>query len=90
MKIERNEITIRDLTEGYSDDGEGGVIGYRGRLDIRPPYQREFIYGENDRNAVIKGVAIGFPLNVMYWAKLGDERFEILEGQQRTISICQQ
>ncbi len=89
MKIDRLEITIRDLTEGYSDDGEGGVVGCGGRLDIRPPYQREFIYGEDDRNAVIKSVASGFPLNVMYWAKLEDGRFEILDGQQRTISICQ-
>ncbi len=89
MKIDQLEITIRELTEGYKDEGEGGVVSYGGRLDVRPPYQREFIYGVDQRDAVIKSVARGFPLNVMYWARLGDERFEILDGQQRTISICQ-
>ena len=89
MNIGLLAITIRDLTEGYSDDGDGGVVGYGGHLDIRPPYQREFIYGEKDRNAVIESVAKDFPLNVMYWAKAGEDRFEILDGQQRTISICQ-
>lgn len=40
MKITLKEIAIRDLVEGYQDDGEGGVVGYAGRLNIRPPYQR--------------------------------------------------
>lgn len=44
MKIELKEISIRELTNGYSDNDEGGVVGYGGKLDIRPPYQREFIY----------------------------------------------
>ena len=91
MKIKSRKITIGKLVEGYSEngqDGEDGVFGYGGKLNIRPPYQREFIYEEDARNAVIKSVASGFPLNVMYWAKLEDGRFEILDGQQRTISIC--
>ena len=89
MKIKRREIAIRDLAEGYSDDGEGGVVGYDGKLDIRPPYQREFIYREKQRDAVVETVRQGFPLNVMYWADRGDETFEIIDGQQRTISVCQ-
>ena len=44
MKIELKKITVRDLVAGYSDDGEGGVRGYGGKLDIRPPFQREFVY----------------------------------------------
>ena len=38
MKIILKEITIKELAEGYQDNNEGGVIGYSGRLDIRPPY----------------------------------------------------
>lgn len=68
MKIELKEITVRDLVEGYHDNGDGGVTGYGGCLDIRPPYQREFIYKDKQRNAVIDTVRKGFPLNVMYWA----------------------
>lgn len=88
MKIQLREITVRELTEGYIDDNEGGVRGYGGNLDIRPPYQREFVYKERQRNAVIETVQHGFPLNVMYWADRGDGTFEIIDGQQRTISIC--
>lgn len=89
MKIEPKEITIRELTEGYQDSGDEGVVGYGGRLDIRPPYQREFIYTGAQREAVIDTVTKNYPLNVMYWAVREDDTFEIIDGQQRTISICQ-
>jgi len=89
MKIELKEIKVRDLTKGYEDNQEGGVIGYDGKLDIRPPYQREFIYKDKQRNAVIDTITKDFPLNVMYWAVRDDGNFEIIDGQQRTISICQ-
>ena len=89
MKIELKEITVRKLTEGYEDNDEGGVVGYGGRLDIRPPYQREFIYKDKQRDAVINTLTREFPLNVMYWAVRDDGNFEIIDGQQRTISVCQ-
>ena len=43
MKIELIDLTVRDLVDGYSDDGEGGVVGYGGKLDILPPFQREAV-----------------------------------------------
>ncbi|MDE0280856.1 MAG: DUF262 domain-containing protein [Gammaproteobacteria bacterium] len=89
MKIELLEVTVGDLVDGYSDNDKGAVTGYSGKLDIRPPYQREFVYEEKQRNAVIETVDNGYPLNVMYWADRGDGTFEIIDGQQRTISICQ-
>ena len=89
MKIDLKEIPIRDLVDGYKDKEEEGVVGYGGRLDIRPKYQREFVYDDKKRNAVIETVMNGFPLNVMYWVDRGDGTFEVLDGQQRTISICQ-
>ncbi|MCD8072341.1 MAG: DUF262 domain-containing protein [Alistipes sp.] len=89
MKIELIEITIRDLTENYSDNQDDGVTGYAGRLDIRPPYQREFIYKDKQRSAVVDTVMKGFPLNVMYWAVKQEGSYEVIDGQQRTISICQ-
>ena len=88
MKIKLNEIPVREIVEGFKDDAENGVIGYDGKLDIRPAFQREFIYNEKERNAVIDTVNKGFPLNVMYWCK-NDDKFELLDGQQRTLSICQ-
>ena len=89
MNIELKEITVRELTTGYQDNNENGVIGYDGKLDIRPPYQREFVYDEKERNAVLNTLQNDFPLNVMYWAVREDGGFEVIDGQQRTISICQ-
>ena len=89
MKIELKEIKVRDLADGYEDNDEGGVVGYGGKLDIRPPYQREFIYKDKQRDAVIDTITKNFPLNVMYWAVREDGNFEVIDGQQRTISICQ-
>lgn len=74
---------MRELTRGYEDNEEGGVRGYDGRLDIRPPYQREFIYDDKKRNAVITTVKRGFPLNVMYWAEReadAEVPYEVLDG----------
>lgn len=82
-------ITIRDLYEGYTNNNEEGVVGYGGKLNIRPAYQREFIYSDKKRDEVIKTVYKGFPLNTMYWAKTDDSNFEMIDGQQRTLSICQ-
>ena len=89
MEISLKEITIRELIEGYKDNGVEGVRGYNDKLDIRPPYQREFIYKDKQRDAVITTIVQNFPLNVMYWADRGDGTFEVIDGQQRTISICQ-
>ena len=89
MKIVLHEITIAELTKGYTDNQESGVRGYDGKLDIRPPYQREFVYSEKQRNAVIDTLTKNFPLNVMYWAVRDDGNYEIIDGQQRTVSICQ-
>ncbi|MBQ6276091.1 MAG: DUF262 domain-containing protein [Bacteroidales bacterium] len=89
MQIELHKITVRDLTNGYADNAEKGVCAYGGKLDVRPPYQREFVYKDKQRDAVIDTLTQGFPLNVMYWATREDGTFEIIDGQQRTISICQ-
>lgn len=88
MKITLKNVPISELTSGYKDMAESGVTGFGGKLNIRPAFQREFIYKERQRNEVIHTVTKGFPLNMMYWAVAGDD-FELLDGQQRTISICQ-
>lgn len=89
MNIDPKEITVRELYEGYKDNEENGVIGYGGKLDIRPAYQREFIYKDKQRDAVVETVMRDYPLNVMYWAVRDEGGFEVIDGQQRTISICQ-
>ena len=89
MKIELHEITVREVSKNYVDNAEEGVVGYNGKLNIRPKYQREFVYDDKKRDAVIDTIFKDFPLNVMYWVKNEDGTFEVLDGQQRTISFCQ-
>lgn len=89
MKITMHEIPIGEVAEKFYDDPELGCSGYGGRLNIRPAFQREFVYNDDQRDNVIRTVKKNFPLNVMYWIKGDDGNFEMLDGQQRTISICQ-
>ena len=89
MKIDLHKISIRKVVVGYKDSAEEGVVAYGGKLDIRPKYQREFVYKEKQRNAVIETIKNSFPLNVMYWMIREDDGYEVLDGQQRTISIGQ-
>lgn len=86
MDIELKEITIAELTFNYQDNAENGVVGFGGKLDIRTPYQREFIYKDKQRDAVIDTVIRGFPLNVMYWAVKDCDNFEVIDGQQRFLN----
>lgn len=88
MEIELEKISIKQLVANYQDNEEAGVTGFDGLLNIRPPYQREFVYSDKQREAVINTVIRGFPLNMMYWA-VTENGFEIIDGQQRTVSICQ-
>jgi len=62
MKIELHKIPIREVVAGYKDSAEEGVVAYGGKLDIRPKYQREFVYEEKQRNAVIETIKNSFPL----------------------------
>ncbi|KKR78856.1 MAG: HNH endonuclease domain protein [Candidatus Nomurabacteria bacterium GW2011_GWA2_40_9] len=89
MKIELHKIKISEVVKDYKDSAEEGVSAFGGKLDIRPKYQREFVYSGKQRDEVIRTVKNGFPLNVMYWVKKEDGNFEVLDGQQRTISIAQ-
>ena len=89
MKIELKEVSIKEVSEGYVNDEEEGVVGFKGKLNIRPKYQREFVYKDKQRDAVIETVRKNFPLNVMYWVKNEDGTYEVMDGQQRTISFCE-
>ena len=88
MEIELHEVTVGQIFDGYENNGENGVFGYGGKLYIRPPYQRNFIYRDNQRDEVIRTVKKNFPLNIMYWILRDDGTYEVMDGQQRTISIC--
>ncbi|MBQ7544974.1 MAG: DUF262 domain-containing protein [Synergistaceae bacterium] len=88
MNIELHNITVRELFDGYVNSDSEGVRGYHGLLDIRPAFQREFVYKPKQEYEVIRSIMHGRPINVMYWIRSEDGTFELLDGQQRTLSIC--
>lgn len=93
MKITLKQIPVRAIAEKYVDLGDEGVFAYDNNLTVRPAYQREYIYDDKRRNAVVDSVFNGFPINVMYWAYIPANKasslpeYELLDGQQRTLSI---
>lgn len=89
MKINMLKLKVCDLVKGYyEDDATSKVVAWGGKLDVRPEYQREYVYGEGKRDAVINTVLQGFPLGIMYFVDRKDGTYECLDGQQRVISVC--
>lgn len=86
----RTDITVRDICDGFVyNELEGkGLFGLSGHLVIQPEYQRNFIYAEQNREAgVIDSILKGYPLGLIYFNKVADDKFEVLDGQQRITSI---
>lgn len=86
----KTDITIRDVVDGFEyNELEGkGLFGLSGTLTIQPEYQRNYIYADGKRDvAVIDSIVKGYPIGVMYFNQVGDEVFEVLDGQQRITSI---
>jgi len=92
MTIEPLTITISELYDGYiNTDETNDVKGYGGKLNIRPAFQREFVYNDKQEKSVINSILNGYPINLFYWAKKESNNtttYELLDGQQRTLSIC--
>lgn len=101
MKIvQQQNIKVRDLIQGYINDVDTGqVTAYNGRLNVRPAYQREFVWdkgsttGGRKQQALIDSIMNNYPINVMYWVKIGknqdeEDMYECLDGQQRIITMC--
>lgn len=84
------DISIADICEGFIyNELEGrGLFGLSGKLTIQPEYQRNYIYADGKRDvAVIESVLKGYPLGLIYFNKVDDNHFEVLDGQQRITSI---
>lgn len=88
MKINLKHFNLKEISNGYVDNNEEGCFAFDGNLNIRPKYQREYVYKDEKRNEVVNTIKKNFPLNMMYWIKNGN-KYEVLDGQQRTISFCQ-
>lgn len=86
----KTEITVRDVVNGFVyNELEGkGLFGLSGTLTIQPEYQRSYIYNDGKKDvAVIDSILKGYPIGVLYFNKVDDNQFEVLDGQQRITSI---
>lgn len=86
----QTEITIKDICEGFVyNELEGkGLFGLSGTLTIQPEYQRNYIYADGKRDvAVIESILKSYPLGLIYFNKIDDKNFEVLDGQQRITSF---
>ena len=86
----RTDITVKDICDGFVyNELEGkGLFGLSGKLTIQPEYQRNYIYADGKRDvAVIQSILKGYPLGLIYFNKVSDNKFEVLDGQQRITSF---
>jgi len=88
----KTNITVKDICEGFVyNELEGkGLFGLSGKLTIQPEYQRNYIYasdGGKREVAVIESILKGYPIGLIYFNKIDNEKFEVLDGQQRITSV---
>ena len=86
----RTDITVKDICDGFVyNELEGkGLFGLSGKLTIQPEYQRNYIYADGKKDvAVITSILKGYPLGLIYFNKLSDDKLEVLDGQQRITSF---
>lgn len=86
----RTDITVKDICDGFVyNELEGkGLFGLSGKLTIQPEYQRNYIYADGKRDvAVINSILKGYPLGLIYFNKVNNDKLEVLDGQQRITSF---
>lgn len=86
----RTDLTVEDITKGFVyNELEGkGLFGLSGKLVIQPEYQRNYLYAEAKmEEAVIRSVLKKYPLGLIYFNKVGEDKYEVLDGQQRITSL---
>ena len=88
--ILKTDLTVKDINEGFVyNEFEGkGLFGWGGKLTIQPEYQRNYIYAEQKKDVpVIESLLKGYPLGLIYFVKVGEDKYEVLDGQQRITSF---
>lgn len=86
----KTDLTVKDINEGFVyNEYEGkGLFGWGGKLTIQPEYQRNYIYADGKKDvAVIDSLLKEYPLGLLYFVKVGEDKYEILDGQQRITSF---
>jgi len=88
--ILKTTYTVKEICEGFFyNELEGkGLFGLNGKLTIQPEYQRNYIYADGKKDvAVIESILNGYPIGLIYFNKVGKDKLEVLDGQQRITSF---
>ena len=86
----RTDLTVKDICSGFVyNEFEGkGLYGWGGKLTIQPEYQRNYIYADGKKDvSVVESLIAGYPIGLMYFVKVSDDKYEVLDGQQRITSF---
>ena len=84
------DTTVREIVDGfvYNELEAKGLFGLSGKLTIQPEYQRNYIYADGKRDvAVVESLLKGYPLGLIYFNKVANDKYEVLDGQQRITSV---
>ena len=84
------DLTLADICKGFQyNEFEGkGLFGWNGKLVIQPEYQRNYIYADGKADvAVVESIMKGYPIGLLYFVKVDDDKYEVLDGQQRITSF---
>ena len=86
------DLTVADICEGfvYNELEQKGLFGWGGRLVIQPEYQRNYIYADGKKDvAVVDSLLKKYPLGLIYFVKVGEDKYEVLDGQQRIYKFAE-
>lgn len=72
----------------YTSIGDPEVKGLhdkqkRGRLNIQPDFQRQFVWDNKKASHLIESAILGIPLPVVYFSEEPDGKVSVIDGQQR-------
>jgi hypothetical protein len=77
MKYQTKEVTIRSLINLIKEN----------QINLRPSYQRNFIWGPADQKSLIETIMKGWPLPNFFIYNDGRGNYEMVDGQQRSRTI---
>ena len=77
MDYNIKEFAVKDLVSLIDNN----------RINLNPPYQRNFIWKPEDQMSLIDSVIAGYPLPSFFVYEKKDGLFELIDGQQRTKTI---
>ena len=86
----KTDITVENICDGFVyNELEGkGLFGLSGKLTIQPEYQRNYFYADGKKDvAVINSILKGYPIGLIYFNKVSEDKLEVLDGQQRITSF---